>query len=255
MFSRVTVAPEILAPVETSVTIPEILNSVFGPDKSRHAVKTSNATNTERLTIMDPAVEPGRWGLNMSCRIRRITYTPTPRPSKASLSLIFGLMRIPPVIGLLCAAAACSAPKKEAPPKSDAQVVEWAAIASAPKPGPENTTLVDLQVQLTVTGGWHVYSLTQTTGGPTAMTVKVAPPYEISGDIAGPPGDKAKDPNFGIVTETYSGEQIFRIPLRLASAASLNPPPIEVKIRSQACSDKLCLPARTTTLNVTPEKS
>jgi thiol:disulfide interchange protein DsbD len=165
-------------------------------------------------------------------------------------------MRTTTFAPIFLAIAACSAPRDtEAPPKSDAQVVEWAAIASAPKPGPENTVTVDLQVQLTVTGGWHVYSLTQTTGGPTAMTVKVAPPYEISGDISGPPPEKANDPNFGIMTETYSGEQIFRIPLKLASAESLNPPPIEVKIRSQACSDKLCLPARTTTLNVTPEKS
>lgn len=164
-------------------------------------------------------------------------------------------MRTFAVIAVLGAIVGCSSPKQEAPPKSDAQVVEWAAIAGAPKRGPENTMLVDLQVQVTVTGGWHVYSLNQTTGGPTAMTVKVSPPYEIAGEIKGPPADKAKDPNFGIITETYSGEQVFSIPLKLASSASLNPPPIEVKIRSQACSDKLCLPARTTTLNVTPEKS
>jgi hypothetical protein len=64
---------------------------------------------------------------------------------------------------------------------------------------------------------------------------------------------KFQDPNFGIETETYSGEQIFRIPLKLAASSTLAPPPIEVKIRSQACSDNLCLPARTTTLTVTPE--
>jgi thiol:disulfide interchange protein DsbD len=159
------------------------------------------------------------------------------------------------LIAPLVLAVACTSPKSDAPPKSDAQVVQWAAIAGAPKPGPENTMLVDLQVQVTVTGGWHVYSLTQNSGGPTAMSVKVSPPYEIAGEIKGPPADKAQDPNFGIVTETYSGEQVFSIPLKLASSASINPPPIEVKIRSQACSDKLCLPARTTTLNVTPEKS
>ena len=164
-------------------------------------------------------------------------------------------MRTTSVLFILLALTACSPAKDKEPPKSDAQVVEWAAIASAPTPGPENTALVDLQVQVTVTGGWHVYSLTQTQGGPTAMTVKVSPLYEIAGEIKGPPADKAQDPNFGIVTETYSGEQVFSIPLKLASSASLNPPPIEVKIRSQACSDKLCLPARTTTLNVTPEKS
>ena len=159
------------------------------------------------------------------------------------------------VVGSVLFAAACTSPKSEAPPKSDAQVVEWTGIAAAPKLGSENTMLVDLEVQLTVTGGWHVYSLTQGEGGPTAMTIKVAPPYEIAGEIIGPLVEKAPDPEFGIITETYSGEQIFKVPLKLAASASMNPPPIEVKIRSQACSDKLCLPARTTTLNVTPEKS
>ena len=159
------------------------------------------------------------------------------------------------VLAAACCLTACSAPKQEAPPKSDAQVVEWAAVAGTPRQGPNNTMLVDLDLQLTVTGGWHVYSLTQGGGGPTAMTVKVSPPYEIAGEIVGPPADKAQDPNFGIVTETYDGEKIFKIPLRLASSASLDPPPVEVKVRSQACSDRLCLPARTTTLTVTPSKS
>src|SRR5215208_5678680 len=108
-------------------------------------------------------------------------------------------MRTLTLAGFVVAATACSAPKREPPPKSDAQVVEWAAIASAPAPGPENTMLVNLDLQLTVTGGWHVYSLTQDTGGPTPMSVKVAPPYSIAGEITGPPVDKAHDPNFGII--------------------------------------------------------
>ena len=159
------------------------------------------------------------------------------------------------LISALLVATGCSGPKEEAGQAPTGPVYEWTAIAGAPKPGPENTMLVDLDLQVTVTGGWHVYSLTQTTGGPTAMTVKVSPPYEIAGDIVGPKPDKAHDPNFGIETETYSGEQIFRVPLRLAASASLMPPPVEVKIRSQACSDKLCLPAKTTTLTVAPEQA
>ena len=159
----------------------------------------------------------------------------------------FGLLALAATLG------ACSKPEREPPPKSSSEVVQWAAIASAPKPGPENTMLVDLQLQVTVTNGWHVYSLTQDTG-PTPMSVKVSAPYSITGDISGPAAVKARDPNFGIDTETYSGEQIFRIPLKLAATNTLAPPPIEVRVRSQACSDKLCLPAKTTTLTVTPEK-
>jgi hypothetical protein len=156
-------------------------------------------------------------------------------------------------VACLMAISACADPKREPPPAATSNVAEWAAIATAPKPGADSTSLIELQLQVTVSDGWHVYSLTQEKGGPTPMSVKVEPPYEIAGDIVGPPVVKFQDPNFGIETETYSGEQIFKVPLKLAKSSSLNPPPIEVKIRSQACSDKLCLPARTTTLSVTPE--
>lgn len=157
-------------------------------------------------------------------------------------------------LGLLLIASCSSEPKQTqqgaAPPS---KVEDWVGIASAPKPGPENTKLVELQLQVTVTNGWHVYSLTQDKGGPTPMAVSVEPPYTIAGEISGPPPVKAKDPNFGIETETYSGEQIFTIPLKLAASTTVAPPPIEVKVRSQACSDNLCLPARTTRLSITPE--
>ena len=159
------------------------------------------------------------------------------------------------ILGLLALSAAigCSSPRDQAPAAPTGPVVEWAAIASVPRPGPENTMLVDVDLQVTVLGGWFVYSLTQTTGGPTPMTVTVAAPYTLAGEIVGPPPEKAQDANFGIETEKYSGEKIFKIPLKLAASSSLNPPPVELKVRSQACSDRLCLPAKTTTLTVTPE--
>jgi DsbC/DsbD-like thiol-disulfide interchange protein len=167
--------------------------------------------------------------------------------------IYFFPMRLIPLVLFAGTIAACSEPKPEAPPRSDSKVAEWAAIATAPKTGADSASLIELQLQVTVTDGWHVYSLTQDKGGPTPMSVKVEPPYVIAGEIIGPPPVKFQDPNFGIETETYSGEQIFRIPLKLAASSTLAPPPIEVKIRSQACSDNLCLPARTTTLTVTPE--
>ena len=167
-------------------------------------------------------------------------------------SLYLPVMRNPSVVACIILLSACAEPKRDAPPPATSKVAEWAAIASAPQSG-GGSALIELQLQVTVSDGWHVYSLTQDTGGPTPMSVKVEPPYEIAGDIVGPPVVKFQDPNFGIETETYSGEQIFKVPLKLAKSSSIAPPPIEVKIRSQACSDKLCLPARTTTLTVTPE--
>lgn len=156
-------------------------------------------------------------------------------------------LRLIPMI----AAIACSG-QKDTPPPPSSDVVDWAAIAGAPRQGPDNSVFIDVDLQATVEDGWHVYSLGQTSGGPVPMTVKVSAPYSFAGSVVGPPPVKAKDPNFNIETETYSGEQIFHIPLKLAASSSLAPPAIELKVRSQACSDRLCLPAKITTLKVLP---
>ncbi|MEO8194153.1 MAG: protein-disulfide reductase DsbD domain-containing protein [Gemmatimonadales bacterium] len=164
-------------------------------------------------------------------------------------------MRAIVVVTLMAVVSACSAPK-EAPIQSASNVVEWVAEAAAMRPGPDNSTLIDVEVRATIGPGWHVYSLTQLTGGPTPMTVKVepSPPYTLAGDVKGPAPVKAPDREFGIETETYSGAPAFHVPVKLAGSASVSPPPLEIKVRSQACSDKLCLPARTTTLTVYPEQ-
>ena len=166
--------------------------------------------------------------------------------------IYFVLMRNTASLFLGLAIVACSEPRREGEPPPTSKVEEWTARAGAPRKGTDSVSVLDLELRVAVNDGWHVYSLTQETGGPTPMSVKVAPPYSIAGEISGPPPVKAEDSNFGILTETYSGQQVFTVPLKLAASSAAAPPPIEVKIRSQACSDKLCLPARTTTLTVTP---
>lgn len=154
---------------------------------------------------------------------------------------------------MLGLSAACTSPR-EAPTRGEQQVVEWSAIAGELRPGPDSGFVVDVDIQAAIIDGWHIYSLTQATGGLTPMTVKVAPspPYYLAGPVAGPKAEKAQDPNFGIETETYSGEAIFRVPVKLTSASTISVPPLRIRVRFQACSDRLCLPARTTTLTVQP---
>jgi hypothetical protein len=156
-------------------------------------------------------------------------------------------------IGVVAVLSACSAPK-DAPSVPSSNVVQWSAIAGPLRPGPDNSMLLDVDLRASLIEGWHVYSLGQTEGGPTPMSVTVGPmpPYTLDGRVTGPPAVKAKDPNFGIETETYSGEQIFRVPVKLDGSAVVSPPPLDIKVRSQACSDRLCLPARTTTVTVQP---
>src|SRR4051812_40153892 len=161
-------------------------------------------------------------------------------------------IRLIAIAGLL---AACNASKDDrAAPRTASNVVGWSAMASAPRPGPHESRLVDVDLKVNVSDGWHVYSLTQLTGGPTPMSVTVAPPYQLAGGITAPSPVKAKDNNFGIDTETYSGAQSFRFAVEIPNRTS-DLPPIEFKVKSQACSDKLCLPAKTQTIKVAPGNS
>lgn len=102
--------------------------------------------------------------------------------------------------------------------------------------------------------GWYIYSLTQKPGGPTPMSVTIAPspPYTLVGNVIGPTPVVIFDKEFGINSERYMGNPSFTalvsIPSGSRSRASL-----DLKVRYQACNATLCLPARTTTLT-TPVK-
>lgn len=151
------------------------------------------------------------------------------------------------------AVLACSSPGNDGAEPPPSKVVEWAASAENVRPGPDGGTIVDVTLRATVEPGWKLYSLTQKGGGPAAMTVKLdsLSPYTLAGEIRGPSADRAADPNFGIETETYSGAPTFVVPVSVPAVADPSMP-IEIKVRSQACSDKLCLPARTITVSVPP---
>ena len=149
------------------------------------------------------------------------------------------------------------APSREAP-ATGASPVRWSGSAIATRTASDGSSVLDIELRAAIDDGWHVYSLTQQGEGPTAMTVKVAPVpiYELAEPVTGPAPDRAVDPNFGIETETYSGQPVFRVVVKQPAATqpAAQATPIELKVRSQACSDNLCLPARTTTLSIAPPK-
>lgn len=98
--------------------------------------------------------------------------------------------------------------------------------------------------------GWYIYSLTQKPGGPTPMSVTIAPspPYSLVGNVAGPRPVIIFDKEFGIDTERYTGTPAFFAVVAVASGARARPPSLDLKVRYQACNATLCLPARTATL-------
>ncbi len=111
---------------------------------------------------------------------------------------------------------------------------------------------VPITVQADIAKGWHIYSLTQKAGGPIPLKIAVQGSADVSlrGLIRAPKPERYFDKNFGMTTELYSGSPRFTIPLAVPGRASKGARQVQVTARYQVCSDKLCLPPRTDTLQV-----
>lgn len=133
------------------------------------------------------------------------------------------------------------------------QPVTWKAEVVDQTPAPDGSVLVNVRVKANIDEGWHVYAPSQSGKGPTPLSIKVdsSSMIALGSGMAVPIPQKKMDPNFGVETATYSGEPVITVPIRVSAEAMKAGKPIDVKVRSQACSDKFCLPAKTTTLSVT----
>lgn len=93
--------------------------------------------------------------------------------------------------------------------------------------------------------GWHLYAMEQPPGGPIATTIKT--PKDSAYAIAGPisSGDPISqfDSNFNIDTKFFKTNAEFDIPLEFST--SIDADKIELDVRFQLCTDKLCLPPQT----------
>jgi DsbC/DsbD-like thiol-disulfide interchange protein len=111
---------------------------------------------------------------------------------------------------------------------------------------------IQVTVQADIARGWHIYSLTQKTGGPIPLRIAVQGAGDVSvrGIIRAPKPEKYFDKNFGMTTELYSGSPRFTIPLAVPGRTVKGARRVQVTARYQVCSDKLCLPPRTDTVRV-----
>ncbi len=163
-------------------------------------------------------------------------------------------MRTTIVFLIALALGACESPPDARTPPPTSDVIKWTASPEVTRDAPDGGALLDINLFAEVEGGWKLYSLTQGSGGPAPMTVKLAQgsPYELVGDVRGPAPTRAMDSNFNIETETYTGAPLFQVTVKIPKDSDRQKP-IELKVRSQACSETLCLPPRTTTLSVSAD--
>ena len=103
-----------------------------------------------------------------------------------------------------------------------------------------------LQVSASISGDWHMYSITQGPGGPVRTTITVGGgPFKAAGSPSGTAPHRQMDANFGIETETYSGGASFNVPVSVDKSATPGPASGEVSARFQVCNDTTCLPPKT----------
>ena len=111
------------------------------------------------------------------------------------------------------------------------------------KPGAQ----FEVVLTATIDEGWHLYSTTQPTGGPTPTRITLPPgqPFTLAAAPAGPEPKREHDPNFGMETEFYESAAAFSLPIQVASTAPAGRQRVEVHVRFQTCNDRLCLPPKT----------
>ncbi len=105
--------------------------------------------------------------------------------------------------------------------------------------------------------GWHLYSLTQPPGGPrpTRITIDETGPFKADGKPTQPKPKVAADPNFSLpgqpfMTETFDGQAVFTLPIKVAADAPVGAQKLIVKFYFQVCDDQQCLPPRTRPIEV-----
>lgn len=109
-----------------------------------------------------------------------------------------------------------------------------------------------------IESGWHLYSLTQPSGGPrpTRITIDETGPFKADGKPTQPKPKVAADPNFSIpgqppfMTETFDGQAVFTLPVKVAADATTGAQKLVVKFYFQVCDDQQCLPPRTKPIEV-----
>jgi thiol:disulfide interchange protein DsbD len=109
-----------------------------------------------------------------------------------------------------------------------------------------------VQLRALIPSGWHLYSTGQGPGGPVPTTITTAAngAFAVAGIIKAPEPDIAEDPNFGILTETYTDSVLFRVPV---TASTPGRQTLTLTVAFQTCTDRYCLPPTTEILTAKVE--
>ena len=130
--------------------------------------------------------------------------------------------------------------------------VKWTLVGGSAARDVVSGRTVPITLQADIAKGWHIYSLTQKSGGPIPLRLEILSGSDVvvRGVIKAPKPERTFDKNFGIETELYSGSPRFTIPVAVPGRARGGIRRFQIGARYQVCSDKVCLPPRTDKLDV-----
>ena len=128
--------------------------------------------------------------------------------------------------------------------------VTWSAHAP-PTVIPGST--VSIAVAATIAPGWHVYSLTQPAGGPSALSFAFpdGSVASIATPVRGPKPRVETQPAFDVPVELYDeGTSAFVVPITLKADVPDGPKSLRLRATWQACSKSICMLPRSQDIDV-----
>ncbi|SEB99216.1 protein-disulfide reductase DsbD N-terminal domain-containing protein [Terriglobus roseus] len=130
------------------------------------------------------------------------------------------------------------------------EVVKWSAKVT-------KSTAASASVGLaaTIQDGWHVYALSQPSGGPTPLriTIPTGAPFVLQAPVAETKVTRHDDPTFKMEAVYYLNEVNLVVDVKKQGSAAVDVIPVDV--RFQACNDRLCLPPYTAHLTADWKKN
>jgi Disulphide bond corrector protein DsbC len=150
-------------------------------------------------------------------------------------------------VAILCSAGACGVGVAQVTDPTVEWVASWTAGAAI-KQGGRATLELSGEVQ----DGWHVYALTQRSGGPTALRVTIDENAVagLAGTPSGTTPESKHDPSFDLDTQFYTHSFAVLVPICVKPQADAGRQLIPVSVRFQTCSARECQPPKTIHLSV-----
>lgn len=147
---------------------------------------------------------------------------------------------LPPALLLLCLSPFAVTHAQEP--------VKWTVRTSKPVTRQDDNVAVSISAE--IASGWHIYSLTQGSGGPSPTRIRInGSIFKLVGKINAPEPRVQVDPNFSVKTEILEGNPTFKLVVLATRDAAPGTRVLEIGVHYQACNDSVCMPPRTVQLS------